>query len=525
MRKFRALNLIVLTITLLLANFWDGTGSADLHIITPVNAQQSAGKMEVPAEEACPRASMPAEQSPTCDGCKQVAVEPPAGVPPPASPVVRSKWDLWTNGTLLRGANIWQKALYPKDKLNREGKLDVSFETSYSQPDFDKMRQWGANYVNISHPGIYSEKPIETSRGKKSYIAVDDVITNLKQLIKMSSEAKLFVVVSFRTGPGRNEAVFDKDEGGPITTAWKTDERGALTEKACEAQNAWVEMWRRAASELKNLPNVVGYELMVEPHQEREQQDGVNKQELWFALAEKLAEAIRREDTRTPILIGGANVSTACALSCIDPRRSDKYGRVVYVAHQYEPYDLYTHQANRFARYKCDKHGSPENKKPDRGKPHHSQAFDDAVKTVMCDRYRFIYGFRSTHGMAPVAVNEFGVVRYAGAEGKPDADRAVEFEMNLNERVGANHALWLWEPDACIGYDEMNIKHGPDPLKHVDLVGDAELGDKLINAIKRNWARNRIFATTDVLARLGAEDAPRVPLPDKQSPVCEKPVK
>lgn len=45
--------------------------------------------------------------------------------------------------------------------------------------------------------------------------------------------------------------------------------------------------------------------------------------------------------------------------------------------------------------------------------------------------------------MVPVAINEFGVVRYAGDEGKPGAYKAVEFEMGLNERIDANHALWL----------------------------------------------------------------------------------
>ena len=524
MRMLRTRSLVLLTIIALLTALGDGSTSTNSNTITLTTAQQLADNPKASSVDACLPTSRPAGQDTTCEGCKQVSAEPPAELPPPTSPVVSGKWDLWTNGTLLRGINIWQKALYPRDKLNREGKLEVSFETSYDPEDFAKMRSWGANYVNISHPGIYSEKPIETGRGKpKTYIPVDDVITNLKRLVTMSRDAQLFVVVSFRTGPGRNEAVFDEKEKGPITTSWKTDDRGALTEKACEAQNAWVEMWRRAAHELKDFPNVVAYDLMVEPHQEREQQEGINKQELWFALAGRLAEAIRREDTRTPIMIGGANVSTACSLSCVAPGRFSKYGRIVYAAHQYEPYDLYTHQANRNARYKCDEEGAPVNKKSDRDKPHNPHEFDSAVRTVMCDRYRFIYGFRSTHDMVPVAVNEFGVVRYAGAEGQPDAYKAVEFEMGLNERIGANHALWLWETVACIGYDELNIKHGPDPLKHSDLMVDEELKDDLINAIKRNWARNRIFATPDVLNRLGAEDSPRVPLPAVQVSSCKKP--
>ena len=55
-----------------------------------------------------------------------------------------------------------------------------------------------------------------------------------------------------------------------------------------------------------------------------------------------------------------------------------------------------------------------------------------------------------------------------------------------------------------------------------DLMRDEELKDNLINAIKRNWARNRIFATQDVLYKLGAEVAPQVPLPVMQVPICKK---
>jgi hypothetical protein len=439
-----------------------------------------------------------------CEGCRQSPIDLPplqeASTPPPD---VVNKWDLWTHGTLLRGANVWQKCLGTDDAPC------TSFETSYDNLDFEKLKAWGANYVNISYPGIFSEKPIrDGGRGPLAYRKVETALSNLIRLIDLCSDNKLFVVVSFRTGPGRNEAVFDKDESNPITTLWQT-EHGALTAEAAAAQDAWVEMWREAACRLKSKPNVIGYDLIVEPQQEREQQEGVNKQEMWFALAQRLVEAIRCEDKRTPILIGGAAESSACKLSCINPDRFSRYGRIVYTAHQYHPYDEYTHQPNKHAKYKCERNVAKSVSPGWRAK-HRPRAFDTWVAGEMYKRYQYIYGFKVGRGVQ-IAVNEFGVVRYAGTPDKPDAHQAITYEMNLSERMGANHALWLWETWACITYDDMNFKHGVNPKKHADLTPDEEAQDTLVRAIKENWGRNKIYATPALLDKIGAEVAPLLP--------------
>lgn len=439
-----------------------------------------------------------------CEECRQSPVDlPPLQVSPEPPPDVANKWDLWTHGTLLRGANIWQKC------RGTDGAPCTSFETSYDNTDFEKLKAWGANYVNISYPGIFSEKPVrDGGRGPLTYRKVETALANLLRLIDLCRDNELFVVVSFRTGPGRNEAVFDKEESNPITTLWKTKD-GALTAEAAAAQDAWVAMWREAACQLKNKPNVIGYDLMVEPQQERERQEGVNKQEMWFALAQRLVEAIRCEDKRTPILVGGADESSACKLSCVNPDRFSRYGRMVYIAHQYQPYDEYTHQPNKHAKYKCEGNVA-KRVNPGRRDDHLPRAFDTWVAGEMYKRYQYIYGFKVGHGVQ-VAVNEFGVVRYAGTPDKPDAHRAITYEMDLSERMGANHALWLWETRACITYDDMNFKHGVDPKKHDDLTPDEEAQDPLVRAIKENWGRNKIYATPAIRDKIGAEAAPLLP--------------
>src|SRR5438270_7370811 len=61
---------------------------------------------------------------------------------------IREKFDLWRGPTLLRGANIWQQRVTRDDDM---GAGPVG--PPYSQQDFNNLTAWGANYVNISHPG------------------------------------------------------------------------------------------------------------------------------------------------------------------------------------------------------------------------------------------------------------------------------------------------------------------------------------------------------------------------------------
>jgi hypothetical protein len=85
---------------------------------------------------------------------------------------IRHKIDLWRGTTYLRGANIWQKV---------ENKQVVP---SFTAQDLHDLKSWGANYVNISHPGIYGvHRAKNRSTGGKEYVADDALLANLKKLI------------------------------------------------------------------------------------------------------------------------------------------------------------------------------------------------------------------------------------------------------------------------------------------------------------------------------------------------------
>ena len=125
----------------------------------------------------------------------------------------------------------------------------------YFQEDFNRLAAWSANFVNISHPGLFTESP--------PYVLDLDVQNNLDSLVAMIARAHMYAVISCRTGPGRSEFTFLWDEVGD----WFDD--SYLNDNVWqnqEAQDAWADMWQYTAQRYRNNPTVVGYDLMVEPN-------------------------------------------------------------------------------------------------------------------------------------------------------------------------------------------------------------------------------------------------------------------
>ena len=80
---------------------------------------------------------------------------PPAPLPSESG---IDKWSLWADGTQLRGANIWQHVVVPwvdGDEFLGDDHVGPPFV----QQDLDRLAALGANYVNISGPGLFTEKP------------------------------------------------------------------------------------------------------------------------------------------------------------------------------------------------------------------------------------------------------------------------------------------------------------------------------------------------------------------------------
>ncbi|MCP5054648.1 MAG: glycoside hydrolase family 5 protein [bacterium] len=379
-----------------------------------------------------------------------------------------SKWGLWDNPTCLRGANIYQRRVYPELDGNRflgTGPVGPPFV----QEDFDRLSAMGANYVNISHPGIFTEKPPFGLSG--------EVLDNLQHLVEMAGRADMFVVISFRTGPGRSEFTFfwggDNswfDNSYYNDTIW-TDP---------SAQDAWVEMWKETTRRFADNPYVVGYDLMVEPNSNDIYFDIWDPDDFypryagtlydWNGFYPRVTDGIREIDTEIPILIGGLSYSEILWMPHMDVTGDE---RTVYMFHQYDPHP-YTHQGWNSSI------GYPGNMDADYdGKDEYVDRnwLNNLLGTV--DSYMT----SQVGGTLVVGCNEFGVTRWA-----PGAGAYMDDLMDLFEQRGINYAIWEWSPSYDFfarRVDDFNFRFGPNRSN----LTDVDSSD-LVNVIKKYWSLN-----------------------------------
>ncbi len=379
-------------------------------------------------------------------------------------PATTDKFALWSGGTQLRGANIFQRRVYP-DVDGPDFLGPGPLGPPYTQADFDRLAALGANCVNISHTGLFTQA--------EPYEPDPDVEANLDALLDMIQQADMFAVISFRSGPGRGEFALFPFEGLPTELVDQSVWRNAL------AQDGWVAMWRYAAERYGNRVIVVGYDLMVEPNApaailnifDPAEFYPVNADLLvdWNQLHPRLTAAIREADTETPIIVGANNFSSVIWLPFL--RLSDD-DRTVYAVHDYEPFN-YTHQAppNLTLTYPglfdADGDGTP-----------------DSVDRAWIESFLApVQSFMQSNGV-PIVANEFGVQRW-----EPGAAAYITDRMDVWEQLGVHHANWLWTAShpPLAEDDAFNFRHGPDPDNHADVPQS-----ELLDAIRTNWQRNAI---------------------------------
>ena len=420
---------------------------------------------------ACAWAAWQPDSAPDKGGLPHATATAAQPTPTTESPGVGDKWGPWTNGTQLRGANLWQRIVVPAlDGPEFLG--DGYVGPPVTQADFEALAALGANVVDLSHPGLFTERP--------PYVLDEQVQANLDRLIDMAEQADLFVVITFRTGPGRSDFTFYRDGAGDWFDADLLVE-SVWTDAA--AQDAWVDMWRYTAERYRDNPVVVGYDLMCEPNGEGIFLD-VYDPELfypehagslldWNQFFPRIVEGIRQVDDETPVLVSAQGWGAVRWLPALEPIDAP---RVVYTVHQYEPQETYTHQGPEGAHAYPGEFDITYDGEPDR--------FDrDWLEGMLSP----VTTFQETHGL-PVSVNEFGAERWV-----PDAATFMDDQMGLFEELGMNHMLWAWDPawePWTSSSNGFNFLFGPDPANAMPV------DNELLDVIKSYWERNTIRPST-----------------------------
>ncbi|MEO1645682.1 MAG: cellulase family glycosylhydrolase [Chloroflexota bacterium] len=374
-------------------------------------------------------------------------------------------FDLWNGGTQLRGMNIWQRLVIPD--IDGDTFLgDSRVGPPYTQADFDHLAALGANYVNVSGPGFFTENP--------PYVLDRDVQANWDHILRMIANANMYAVISLRTGPGRSDFTFYADEfaewGDPSLInddVWQNQ----------NAQDAWVAMWQHVAMRYQNNPVVIGYDLMVEPNAAARLLDIYNPDEFytqyagtsydWNTFYPRMVASIRSVDMQMPILVSAPEWGNMAWLPYL---KLHDDSRIVYTVHLYDPF-LYTHQDPQEAVFF-----------PGEVDADYDGNLDYVDEAWVEASFAILDAWQQEHNM-PVAVNEYGVVRWV-----PGGDRFIHAQMEALEGRGINHALWAWNPswqpfDSVV--DAFDYWHGSDANHHSEVQSTP-----LTNIIIENWSRN-----------------------------------
>ncbi|MGD2247363.1 MAG: cellulase family glycosylhydrolase [Candidatus Methanofastidiosia archaeon] len=467
MNKFKSCVAVIVILIVLVAACIQQAPETTYETPPETNPEPTASPEPEPSEP--PAETQPPETTPP---------EPKPETPEPA-PEPFDKMTLWdmSTGPHLRGANLWQRRVYPElDGPTFMGSDPVGPPST--QEDFNRLAALGCNYVNISHPGLFTETP--------PYTLDKDIQNNLDRLLTMIAKSDMFAVISFRTGPGRSEFTFvSEDVGDWFDESYLNDS----VWQSQEAQDAWVTMWEYTAQRYKDNPIVAGYDLMVEPnsnetgsHYLYDYLDMWDPEEFynqyggtlydWNQLYPEIIDAIRTVDKDTPILVGGNGYSSLEWLPYLQVVKDKK---VVYIAHQYWP-GQYTYQFP--TSIKCSYPG-----KCDINRDGSKEQLDKAWLT---DFLSLIDDFTSRHNVS-VGINEFGAVRWV-----PGAAQFMDDQMAIFEEKGVNNALWewqVWEPfTEKVSY--FNFLLGPDPDN------TTEVPNELKDVITKYWSYNNVRPST-----------------------------
>lgn len=335
--------------------------------------------------------------------------------------------------------------------------------------DFKHLADAGANWVNISHPGIFAEEP--------PYGLDHEMLANLERLVSLAHRNRLWCVISYRTGPGRSEFSIVREAAGEWFPHSMVND-GVWFSHA--AQAAWAAMWRETASRFGDHPAVAGYQLMVEPNANACVQDGPiwnastfyarygNRTPDWNRFYPLCMTAIRAVDRATPILVAGENHASPYWLDRLIPTRDS---RSVYAVSVYEPFH-YTHQEQQDTT-------SPSTYPGWVYGPQSTNWVGPDWVDALLDRLQAYKRWQNV----PVAVTEIGVQRW-----QPGAARFMHDYLSGLEARGINYALWLWEssdPRYSKHVTAFNFRLGPDPATTNDAQTNA-----LQDVIETFWQRN-----------------------------------
>lgn len=173
--------------------------------------------------------------------------------------------------------------------------------TKYTKTDFENIKSLGCDVIRL---------PINLhamTNGEPDYTIDPLFFSMLDQVVEWADELEIYLILDNHT--------FDPD-----------------IDTSPDVEDILVKVWQQMAAHYKNHSEYLLYEVLNEPH-------GISD-ELWGQIQQSAIDAIRTEDSKHTIVVGGAGWNSFNNLSKL-PNYKDN--NLLYTFHFYDPF-LFTHQ-------------------------------------------------------------------------------------------------------------------------------------------------------------------------------------
>lgn len=185
-----------------------------------------------------------------------------------------NKFEIWRKDGFLRGANI-----HPYKHFS-----PFSMRSPISRKDIEELISLGANLVVANYPGVFDYFP--------PYEIDSLSLLNLDKIVLMTSQLKVFLVISIRSGPGRSlYSMFNN----------KREDEYIFSDSL--AKSKYIEMCKFIVKRYSSFDHLIGINFLLEPHGDDPVLLNPVSDSSYFDFVEQLINEVREVNKKIPIIV------------------------------------------------------------------------------------------------------------------------------------------------------------------------------------------------------------------------------
>lgn len=302
------------------------------------------------------------------------------------------------------------------------------FNHNVTADDIRAAKKYGIKFIRLAPDKFLSlHRDFLIGNADKYSGLIKEDLERLKKILDICYREKMPVVITMLSLPGSRwkQNNHDKDD----LRIWKDQkyrDQAAL-------------FWKDLATELKDHPAIVGYNLLNEPHPERifvSKEVHVNTvrqeevQQMLYEFYNLIIKHIRPVDKDTPIILDSSAYADAKTFLLLLPQEDQN---ILYSFHMYEPYE--------YSNYKINK-GKYQYPGPINGKQWDRKALAEYMSAVV--RFQKTYNIASNK----ILVGEFG-----GHRMSVGLEKYFEDLIAIFNKEGWHFAFYAFREDTWDGMD------------------------------------------------------------------------